>query len=244
MKRNKSIEAFSQQDKLIKHKQRIAFHEAGHAAGIHLNNKARQLPPVFFKITFKEMSDLTEADVMPYRITHDDYIARVEGGRLIELLPFSTDNLMYELTEYNNVMVAQLLKDYRVAFEADIINLLIGPLAEAKHVADTDDEVFNQNIVNLNALKNYGGSSDIALVNEYLQSFSADKQQRDNKLAELFTVAFDFINNAKNWAAITKLVDYILNSSENVIYCEEIILMLEQSVDHFQNRSIKTMCYL
>ena len=47
MKRNNIIETLSQ-DKLIEHKQRVAFHEAGHAAGIHLNNKARRLPPVFF----------------------------------------------------------------------------------------------------------------------------------------------------------------------------------------------------
>jgi len=45
MKRNKIIEACGQ-DKLLEHKQRVAFHEAGHAAGIHLYNKARSLPPV------------------------------------------------------------------------------------------------------------------------------------------------------------------------------------------------------
>ncbi len=59
----------------------------------------------------------------------------------------------------------------------------------------TDDELFNHQLVNLKALKNYGGSSDLALANEYLQSYSADKQQRDEKLDELFTVAFDFVNN-------------------------------------------------
>ncbi len=41
MKRNKITDTLSQ-EKLIEHKQRIAFHEAGHAAGIHLNNQARQ----------------------------------------------------------------------------------------------------------------------------------------------------------------------------------------------------------
>ncbi len=237
MKRNKAIET-SSQDNLIQHKQRIAFHEAGHAAGIHLNNKARQLPPVFFKIIFKEMSDVTAADVMAYQTSHDDCIARIEGGRLIELLPPSVESLVHELTEHNDAM-AQLAKDYMTAFEADIINLLIGPLAEAKHVADTDDELFNHKLVNLDALKNYGGSSDIALAKEYLQSFSADKQQQDEKLAELFNAAFDFINNAENWAAITRLADYILGSSENIIDCEEIFSTLDQSVDHFKNRSIK-----
>ena len=234
MKRNQIIEV-STHDKLIEHKQRVAFHEAGHAAGIHLNNKARQLPPVFLKIIFKELSSVTESDVMAYQLTQDDCIARVEGGRLIELLPPSIDSLVRELTEHNDAMV-QLVNDYMIAFEADIINLLIGPLAEAKHVADADDELFNHKLVNLDALKNYGGSSDLALANEYLQSFSADQQQQDEKLDELFTAAFNFVNNGANWAAITKLADYILDSSKDTIYCEEIFSTLDQSVDHFQNR--------
>ncbi len=240
MKRNKITETLSQ-DKLIEHKQRVAFHEAGHAAGIHLNNKARQLPAVFFKIIFKEMNGVTAADVIAYQTTHDDCIARVEGGRLIDLLPPSIDSLMSELTEYSDAMV-QLVKDYQVAFEADIINLLIGPLTEAKHVAATDDEMFNHKLIDLKALKNYGGSSDLALANEYLQSFSADKQQQDEKLDELFAVAFDFVNNDANWAAITKLADYILSSSKNIIGCEEIVLMLDQSVAHFQNRRTMVRC--
>jgi hypothetical protein len=238
MKRNKIIEALSQ-DKLIEHKQRVAFHEAGHAAGIHLNNKAKQLPPIFFKIIFKDMGGVTEADVMAYQTTHDDCIARVEGGRLIESLPPSIDSLVRELTKHNDAMV-QLINDYMMAFEADIINLLIGPLAEAKHVAENDDELFNHQLVNLKALRNYGGSSDLALVNEYLHSYSAVKQQREEKLDELFTVAFNFVNDSANWAAITKLANYILNGSRNIIGCEEIVSMLDESIDHFQNRRVVT----
>ncbi|MGR9013400.1 MAG: hypothetical protein ACU83U_07130 [Gammaproteobacteria bacterium] len=238
MKRNKMIETLDQ-NKLIEHKQRIAYHEAGHAAGIHLNNKARQLPPVFFKIIFKEMSVVTAEDVIAYQSSHDDCIARVEGGRLIELLPPSVEGLIHELAERNGAS-SQLIKDYMLAFEADIINLLIGPLAEAKHVADTDDELFNRQLVNLKALKNYGGSSDLALANEYLHSLSADKQQKDKKLDELFTVAFDFVNDDANWSAITNLADYISDSSKNIIDCEEVVSLLDQSVEHFQNRRLKT----
>ena len=236
MKRNKITETLSQ-DKLIEHKQRIAFHEAGHVAGIHLNNQARQLPPVFFNIIFKDMNNVTEADIMTYQASHDDCIARVEGGRLIEIPPF-IDNLICELTEHDDVTV-HLIKDYMVAFDADIINLLIGPLAEAKYVADTDDELFNHKLVNLEALRNYGGNSDLALVNEYLHSFSTDVHQREEKLAELFGVAFDFVNNDANWAAITQLADYIFCSSKSIIYCEELVSILDQSIDHFQNRRNK-----
>ena len=241
MKRNKITED-PDQYRLIAHKQRVAFHEAGHAAGIHLNNKARGLPPVFFNIIFKDMIDMTPTDIMAYQINHGDCIARVEGGRLIELLPPSLENLVHELTDHNDAMV-QLLKDYTIAFEADIINLLIGPLAEAKHISDTDDEPFNYRLINLKALKNYGGSSDLALVNEYLQSFSSDKLQQDKKLEALFILAFNFINNDANWLAITKLADYILNGCKNIIDYEEVVSMLEQSVAHFRNRKINARNY-
>jgi hypothetical protein len=239
MKRNKIIEALGQ-DKLVDHKQRIAFHEAGHAAGIHLNNKARQLPPIFFKIIFKDMGVVTDADAMAYhQTTHDDCIARVEGGRLIESLPPSIDSLVRELTQHNDEMI-ELIDDYMRAFEADVINLLIGPLAEAKHVADIDGELFNQKLVNLKALKNYGGSSDLVMVNEYLQSFSDNQQQREEKLDQLFTVAFNFVNNQANWAAITKLANHILSDSKNIIGCEEIVSMIDESIGHFQNRRAMT----
>src|ERR1035437_6716204 len=151
MKRNKIIES-PYQDKLIEHKQRIAFHETGHVAAIYLNNKARNLPPVFFQIMFKDLNGKSEEDLMTYQATHDDCIARVEGGRLIELLPFSIDGLVHKTTDHNDATV-HLTTDYMIAFEADIINLIIGPLAEAKHIADVDDELFNHQLINLKALK-------------------------------------------------------------------------------------------
>lgn len=236
MKRNKIIEACGQ-DKLSEYKQRVAFHEAGHAAGIHLNNKARNLPPVFFKINFKGMNSMGSIDGMVYQSVQNECVARVEGGRLIELLPPSIDSLMLGLTE-RNVGIGQLVTDYMTAFEADIINLLIGPLAEARHVAETDDEPFNHKLVNLEALKNYGGRSDLALVNDYLHFFTANKQQKDEKLAELFTLAFNFINNPAYWSAVAKLAGHVLNSHKNIICCEEIVSILDQSLDHFQHRRI------
>ena len=114
-----------------------------------------------------------------------------------------------------------------VAFEVDIINLLIGPLTEAKHIYETDGEVFDHQLVNLHTLNNYGGSSDLALVNEYMQSFSACKQQQGKKLDELFVQAFNFINDQANWAAITRLANYILNNNKDVISCEEVVSLVE-----------------
>jgi hypothetical protein len=225
MKRN-NITNISTQDRLKQHKECIAFHESGHAAAIYLNNKAKNLPPVYFQIIFKELNGDKDDDVIIYQATHDDNIARVEGGRLIQSLPYSIDSLAHKLIDRNEAMTP-LVMDYIIAFETDIINLLIGPLAEAKHAYNRDDELFNHQLVNLRALKNYGGGSDLALAREYLESFSANRQQQEEKLDELFAVAFDFINDYANWKAITKLANYILTSNKNIINCEEVVSVLE-----------------
>jgi len=89
---------------------------------------------------FKNLNPEFEKKLGDYQATHDDYIARGEGGRLIELLPFSINAFVHKTTGHNDTMVS-FIKDYMVAFEADVINLLIGPLAEAKHIYETDGEV-------------------------------------------------------------------------------------------------------
>ncbi len=175
---------------------------------------------------FKDLNGESEKELSDYPATLDNCVASVEGGRLIELLPLSIDALVHSSPEHNDAMVP-FIKDYMVAFEADIINLLIGPLAEAKYIYTTDGEPFNHQLVNLNALKNYGGSSDLALANEYLQSFSTCKQQQDEKLDELFILAFNFINDQENWGAITRLANYILNNNKNIISYEEVVSLLE-----------------
>jgi hypothetical protein len=43
-----------------------------------------------------------------------------------------------------------------------------------------DDELFNHKLVDLEALKNYGGGSDLALAREYLESFSASSSKMKN----------------------------------------------------------------
>ncbi|HEY5139060.1 MAG TPA: hypothetical protein VIJ25_07050, partial [Methylococcales bacterium] len=63
--------------------------------------------------------------------------------------------------------------------------------------------------------------------NEYLQIFSVCKQQQDEKLYELFVLAFNFISNQANWAAITKLANYILNNNQMIIRCEEVVSLIE-----------------
>jgi hypothetical protein len=217
MKRNKIIDG-CMRDKLKQHRYCIAFHEAGHAAAIYLNNKARNLPPIFFQIIFKDISEASEYNRSAYQSTTDDCVARVEGGRLIQSLPYTVDGMAHKLVEQNE----SLVKDYLIAYEADIINLLVGPLAEAKYVYSRDDEFFKNALVNLKSLKNYGGDSDLTLVNEYAESFSKCKKLQDAKMDELFTLACEFISDASNWQAIAKLADYILKSKKNIISCEEV----------------------
>ncbi|HEY5140341.1 MAG TPA: hypothetical protein VIJ25_13655, partial [Methylococcales bacterium] len=62
------------------------------------------------------------------------YIAKLEGGRLIRTLPTSLDEATKDFSTVQRLA-------YERAFEADMFNLLVGPLAEAKYVAMRDDEL-------------------------------------------------------------------------------------------------------
>ena len=99
----------------------------------------------------------------------------------------------------------------------DMINLLVGPLAEAKHVALRDNECFIKNLINVNALHNYGGISDLEKVYEYLKNFTSDNNLHEAKIAELFNKAFQFIDSPVHWKAITHLADYILINTKSTI---------------------------
>jgi CheY-like chemotaxis protein len=228
MKRNKIIENFDQ-EKLMGYKHCIAFHEAGYAVAIYLNNKARNLPPAFFQIMLKDLSGKSEEELTDYQPPQGHCIAIVEGGLLIEMLAPTIDGLTYKTTDDNGT-VAQLSQDYMTAFEADVINQLIGSLAEAKHVASIDDEPFNQRLIHLKALEHYGGNADLALAVDYVQHFSACKQRQDEKLHELFTIAFNFINDRANWLAITRLANYILNGNKLIISNEEVASLVNEVI--------------
>lgn len=224
MKRNEIFES-SVQDKL---KHRIAFHEAGYATAIYLNNKARNFPSVFFQIMLEDLNSKPEED-RDCNTPHEYCIAKVEGGRLITTIPPSIGGSLHKSTDDNDPE-AHLIEDYMIAFETDAINQLIGPLAEAKHVADVDDEPFDQRLINLEALKNYGGDAGLALIVNYVQRFFTCRQQQDEKLHELFLAAFNFINDRANWAAITKLANYILKSNNNIISAEEVASLVDEAI--------------
>jgi hypothetical protein len=197
----------------------IAYHQAGYAVAIYLGNKQRQLPAVYFQILVKRLD--TEIQFKD-RIANPRgrYVAKVEGGRLIQSLPLSFSDATHYFSRVQ-------MDEYRRAFEADVINMLAGSLAEAKYVALRDDEIFNANLVNLNALHFYGGSSDLEVITEYMECFLPDKAERQKKLVELFAAAFRFVNKKSHWAAISALAQFILAEPKGVINCEEVISFLE-----------------
>ncbi len=186
-----------------------AFHEAGHAASICIGNKQKKLPPVFFQIKIKKPAD-----------SNDQLYAKVIDGRLIQSFPIIGLENIQQLSREEQL-------SYQCAFEADVVNLLVGPLAEAKYVSIRDDEAFNFNLLNPYALNYYGGSSDVEKANAYLEYFITSKQHREEKMFELFLQAFKFIEENKNWLCIFNLAHYILNSEKDTLSCEEAIDVLD-----------------
>lgn len=208
----------SQKDTRTKIDKRIAYHQAGHAAAIYLGNKQKQLPAVYFQITKQQEYDGLLSD--RHACKYGKYSAKVEGGRLIQSLPLSFS----EVTRYFSWPQQEELL---CAFEADVINLLAGSLAEAKYLASLDAEGFNTHLINLDALHFYGGSSDLEVISEYMESFILLEAERNRKLAELFLAAFNFVENGANWGAISVLAEFIMAEPKDIIHCEEVISLLE-----------------
>jgi len=190
--------------------QQTAFHEAGHAASIYLGNKLKNLPAVFFLIQIKKASK-----------TNPIGTAKVIDGHLIQNLPIAGLDSFQSLSKLDQL-------NYQSAYEADVINLLIGPLAEAKYVSIRDDEAFNFNLLNIHALNYYGGASDVEKAYAYLEYFIPSKTKREIKMVELFLQAFQFIENQKNWKYILNLAHYILESENEIISCEEAIEVFDR----------------
>lgn len=230
MKRNTSIQIPSQNNIEVQ-KKRIAYHEAGHAVAIIINNELKQLPPVFFNITINDFLQSETLETHQRLTTGYKYSAKLDGGRLIRNLPESIDRCINtvdpRLEKHENNSI-----EFLKAFEADIINLLIGPLAEAKHVAYRDGEVFNQYLINVEALRNYGGASDLTLIVDYLQCVSCSKKWLDHKLKELHLQAFAFVDNTANWKRIKKLADYIIDGNLKTIDSNEIKTVLNKRNVH------------
>lgn len=187
-----------------------AFHEAGHATSIYLGNKKKELPPVFFQIKIKK----TSSD------NNQSYFAKVTDGYLIQSLPIASLEDTQHLTKDQKRL-------YQRAYEADVINLLVGPLAEAKYISIRDGEIFNLNLLNTYALTYYGGYSDVKKAYKYLECFIAPEKLREQKMLELFSKAFYFVEDESNWTSILNLAQYMLDSNNEVVSCEEAIEIID-----------------
>ena len=217
MKRNYPIDAITPilDKNLIR---QVVFHEAGHAAAIHLYNRQKRLPPVYFQISIKQIDNSTTQYFTNSAVTRDHFAAIVEGGHLIHSLPVT---LIESVTHEQET--------FRMAYEADMVNLLVGSLAEAKYVALRDDECFNKNLISINALHHYGGTSDLEKVYDYLENFIADPCLQEEKLVELLNQAFEFIESPVYWKAIENLATYIQDNMSDTISCEDAIAVLDAS---------------
>ncbi len=199
------------------HKQ-TAFHEAGHAAAIYFGNRQKNLPPVFFEIR------ITKPET-----NNGQFFAQVIDGQLIQNLPTAIVENLPLLADTDK-------HSYQCAYEADIMNLLVGPLAEARYVAERDDEVFNKNLIDIDALNHYGGGSDIDKANAYLDYFMASETQRNEKMQELLGLAYQFIEHPHHWRAVTRLARLILENDREKITCEEVMTLFNDKTRHEKAR--------
>jgi hypothetical protein len=197
---------------------RTAYHEAGHAVAIYLYNKHKKLPPVYFQVHLKNHHAVVKQNAS---LSLGNIFARIEGGHLVQDLIFSTIDIENYLTLHERV-------DYYAALEADIVNLLAGAIAEAHYVSLADNEVINPHLLNVAALKNYGGQSDLQKIQEYLTCFSKNPAAQNQKLTHLLHTSFNFITRPKNWQAVKAVAQFILTCNKPAISCEEIATLIDK----------------
>jgi hypothetical protein len=186
-----------------------AFHEAGHAAAIYLENKRNNLPPVYFQI------EVSKADRRAQPL-----LAKVHGGRRVGDLA----TVIHKAVAHDRDLTD--MDRYPLAYEADIISFLAGPIAEATYVSLRDNEVFNSNLLTPHALNHYGGNADLLAVMSYLECFISSPEQRDVQLKALFARAFSLVQQPSHWQSITALAHYLLNNAYENISCEQAIAVL------------------
>ena len=198
---------------------RSAVHKAGHTAGIYFWNKQTGSPPVKFRIGIHHLAPQVSTSKFSKK-NLNKCLATLEGGRFVSELPMS-------ITEATNAMSDHERLAYEQKFTADIINLLSGPIAEARYVALRDDEVISPRLVNIHALRFYGGNADMELIFRYFDCFKDAYKDKERKITEIYLRAYAFVIERSNWLAIMALADYITAAEKTVIEYEEIISVLE-----------------
>ena len=204
-------------NKLIDVYEAEVYHQAGQAVAISLGNQQKHLPAVHFLICLNpcknEATKCIPSEGKNYTLT-------LEGGRLIQSLPLC-------LAEAKNPLFCVERADNRCALEADMSNLLVGSLAEAKFNAAKKGKVLAKNSTVFSMLRLYSSSSaNIEPVYDYLESCFSSPVDRQRKFNELFQASLNFINDSAIWEQIKALATYILAQSKAIIDCEEISFFL------------------
>lgn len=198
----------------------IAYHEAGHATAIYLYNRQQRLPPVFFKVHVKKHENIRQLMAEKAGQETPAVAATIEGGCLIE-------NLTLNLAASCGEMSADEQAAYYQALDADVINLLAGSIAEKNYVIQRDNEVINAELLNAEALVCYGNYSDMQKVGHYLEFFSDCPLQQQQKLNRLLKVSFNFITHPKTWKAVQAVAEFILETQQQSIHCEQIFKVID-----------------
>jgi hypothetical protein len=200
-------------------RKKTAVHEAGHAAAVYLGNQQKQLPLIYFQIVLNPPPGHKAGRKVLDPFGNRNH-AEIKGGRLIHTLPLSVEEMLGNFPEFER-------ETYMQAFDADIVNTLVGPLAEAKYVALSLEETVTPPLANFDSLHHYGGASDLKTVHDYLDCWSDDPARKARKMVDLFLAAYAFINDEENWEAILRLADFMIESGKAVIACEEAMAVLD-----------------
>lgn len=199
---------------------RIAYHAAGQAAAIYLRNKRMNLPFVSFQVLIND-SQPQQHRLPTFRPIHGKrYQIRIEGGRLIKNLPTPSREEVDEPINPQN-------KYRQQAFDADIINILAGPVAEAKYVAERDDEIITPRLVNFNTLGFYNGMDEMTTVLNYMQSRGLSPAEQQKAMINLYLTSFCFVGEDPVWRAIKGLADHFLTTQQTVLESDEIGAVLD-----------------
>ena len=211
----------------IKHQalmEQRAFHEAGHVTALYRCKKHNNFPDSFFPDDIKLLCSNKRLSTNLFQYKHGKIALPISGERNIIPPPVS-------LIETRKLKPLFDKNTYQPAYKANIINLLAGPLAEAKHISLRDDESFNAHLIHVNALNFYSGAFDLENAYVHLDNFINVPEMSHEVMSELFNRAFAFIDAPVNWKAIASLAGYILKNNKKTISCAKAFAVLDECVD-------------
>ena len=210
-----------------------AFHEAGHVTALYRCKKHNNFPDSFFPDDIKLLCSNKRLSTNPFQYKHGKIALPISGERNIIPPPVS-------LIETRKLKPLFDKNTYQPAYEANIINLLAGSLAEAKYISLRDDESFNAHLIHVNALEFYSGTFDLENAYVHLENYINVPQMPHEVMSKLFKKAFAFIDAPTNWKVIASLANYILKNNKKIVSCAEAFAVLDECVEIFKKVLLKS----